>query len=121
MLNLLEHHSETRRRLAMKTLILSLLPLLALSACATPSPEERVRSKLIAAGLTPPMANCMAERLVDRLSIQELRRLGSVAKLQDREIGEMTVEQFLHHIRALGDPHILKVVTTAGIGCAIAT
>jgi hypothetical protein len=44
-----------------------------------------------------------------------------VAKLQDREIGEMTVEQFLHHIRALGDPHILKVVTTAGIGCAIAT
>jgi hypothetical protein len=104
-----------------KLAALTLLPLLALSACATPSPEARVRTRLIEAGLSRPMASCMAERLVDRLSIQELRRLSSLGKLKDREIGEMTVEQFLHHIRALGDPHIVKVVTTAGIGCAIAT
>ena len=98
-----------------------LAALLALSACATPSPEARVRSKLLEAGLSRPMANCMAERLVDRLSIQELRRLSSLAKIGNRDIREMTIEEFLHRIRALQDPHILKVVTTAGLGCAIAT
>lgn len=95
--------------------------LLALSACATPSPEARVRTKLLEAGLSPPMASCMAERLVDRLSLQELRRLSSLAKIGNRDVREMTVEEFLHRIRALQDPHILKVVTTAGLGCAIAT
>lgn len=100
--------------------IISLAVLLALSACATPSPEARIRTKLVEAGLSRPMAGCMAERLVDRLSMAELRKLSSLSKLGNREIGEMTIDQFLHHIRALGDPHILKVVTTAGIGCAIA-
>lgn len=97
-----------------------LAALLALTACVT-SPEARIRTKLVDAGLSPPMADCMAGRLVDRLSMGELRKLNSLSKLRNRDIGEMTVEQFLRHIRNLGDPHILKVVTTAGIGCAIAS
>jgi len=36
---------------------------LAAAGCATPSPEARVRTKLIEAGLSRPMASCMAERL----------------------------------------------------------
>jgi len=103
-----------------KLTLVILASTLALSACATPSPEARIRTRLVEAGLSRPMAECMAERLVDRLSLGELRKLSSLSKLGDRDIGEMTVEQFLRHIRALGDPHILKVVTTAGIGCAIA-
>jgi hypothetical protein len=94
---------------------------LAVAGCATPSPEARIRARLIEVGLSRPMASCMAERLVDRLSIAELRRLGSLVKLGNRDIGEMTVDEFIHRIRALQDPHILKVVTTAGLGCAIAT
>jgi hypothetical protein len=95
--------------------------LFALSACATPSPEARVRASLLNAGLSRPMADCMAQRLVDRLSIQELRKLGSLAKLQHKDLGAMSIDELLHRIRALDDPHILKVVTKAGIGCAIAT
>jgi hypothetical protein len=94
---------------------------LAVAGCGTPSPEARIRARLIEVGLSRPMASCMAERLVDRLSIAELRRLGSLVKLGNRDIGEMTVDEFIHRIRALQDPHILKVVTTAGLGCAIAT
>ena len=94
---------------------------LAVAGCATPSPEARIRARLIEVGLSRPMASCMAERLVDRLSVGELRRLGSLVKLGNRDIGEMTVDEFIHRIRALQDPHILKVVTTAGLGCAIAT
>ena len=105
----------------MKKQIPFMAALLALSACATPSPEARVRASLLKAGLSPPMAGCMAERMVDRLSIAELRKLGSLAKLRTADIGSMTIDEFLHRLRALDDPHILKVVTKAGIGCAIAT
>ncbi len=95
--------------------------LLALSACATMSPEAKVRTRLMEAGLSRPMASCMAERLVDRLSMQELRRLGSLSKLGTRRVGDMTIDELLHRLGALNDPHILKVVAKAGIGCAIAT
>ena len=95
--------------------------LLALSACATMSPEAKVRTRLIEAGLSRPMASCMAERLVDRLSMQELRRLNSLSKLGTRRVGDMTIDELLHRLSALNDPHILKVVAKAGLGCAIAT
>ncbi len=98
--------------------ILILAPLIALCACATP--EQRVRTALLDAGLSRPVAACMAGRMVDRLSLIQLRRLSSLAKLRQAELGAMTVERFLHHIRALRDPEILRVVTSAGIGCAIA-
>jgi len=92
--------------------------LLLVIGCAA-TPEARIRTRLMDAGLSRPMAGCMAERLVDRLSMQQLRRLGSLAKLGERDIGSMTVDRFLNHVRALEDPEILMVVTRAGLGCAI--
>ena len=93
---------------------------LALAACTPVTPEVRVRTALVDAGLNREVAACMAERMVDRLSIPQLRKLASLSKLRDSDLRTMTIEQFLHRIRALGDPEILKVVTKAGIGCAIA-
>ncbi|CAN5211739.1 hypothetical protein BH09PSE3_BH09PSE3_02720 [soil metagenome] len=101
----------------MKKLILLVLPILALSACATP--ESRVRNGLVSAGLSQPVASCMAKRMVDRLSILQLRRLQSISTLRDQRIEELTVAQFLHRARALGDPEILTVVTSAGLRCAL--
>jgi hypothetical protein len=40
---------------------------LALGACATP--ETRIRTALTDAGLSKPIAGCMADRMVDRLSL----------------------------------------------------
>lgn len=99
---------------------IALLSALALGACATASPETRVRTALIDAGVDRPVAACMAERMVDRLSISQLRKLGSLSKIRDQDVRTMTVDQLLRRTRALGDPEILQVVTTAGIGCAIA-
>ena len=95
------------------------LPLLALSACATP--ESRVRTALLDAGLSKPIATCMAERMVDRLSLAQLQRLSRLSGLGSTRIGDLTVGEFLRKTRGLGDPEILAVVTTAGLGCAIAT
>ncbi len=98
---------------------LILLPLLMLAACATP--ETRVRTALIEAGLSQPVSACMAERMVDRLSLAQLQRLSRLSGLRGQRIGSLTVGAFLKQIRALGDTRILEVVTTAGLGCAIAS
>ena len=93
---------------------------LALAGCTTLSPEARVRQRLIEAGLKPRMAQCMAERLTDKLSIGQLQALGRAAKLPGRDVGNMTVDELVYRLRAVGDPQIVKVVTRAGVGCLIA-
>ena len=93
---------------------------LALSACATLSPEARVRSKLVEAGLRPPVAACMAERMVDRLSLAQLKRLQSLGGLAKHDVRGISVDELVHRLRALDDPEIVSVVLRAGIGCSIA-
>ena len=92
-------------------------PILALSACATP--ESRVRAGLVSAGISPPVAACMSTRMVDRLSLLQLRRLQSISTLKGERIGDVSIAQFLHRARAIGDPEILGVVTSAGLRCAL--
>jgi hypothetical protein len=100
-------------------IVLAALPLIALSACATP--ESRVRTALLDAGLPRPIATCMAQRMVDRLSLGQLQKLGRLSGLGEAQIGQMTIREFTRRVGALGDPEILGVVTTAGLGCAIAS
>lgn len=99
--------------------LLFVLPLLAVSACATP--ESRVRSALLDAGLSKPVSTCMAQRMVDRLSLGQLQKLSRLSGLRNRRIGDLTIGEFVRETRGLGDPEILTVVTTAGLGCAIAS
>ncbi|MBL0923883.1 MAG: hypothetical protein IBJ12_05370 [Sphingomonadaceae bacterium] len=97
-----------------------LLPLLAatgLAGCATP--ETRVRTALIDAGLSKPVASCMADRMVDRLSLIQLNRLSGLKKLRGADMRKITVEEFLKRTRSLQDPEILGVVTSSGLICAV--
>lgn len=99
---------------------LALVPLaatLALSACATP--EARLRTGLHNAGLSKAMSACMAERMVDRLSLTQLRRLSSLGAMKGKRIDDLTLDQFLHHVRALKDPEILTVTTSSAALCAL--
>lgn len=101
----------------MKWAALPLLTLpLALSACATP--ETRLRTGLVDAGLPQPIAACMADRMVDRLSLTQLRRIGSLASLKDKRVDNLTLTQFTHKIRALRDPEILTVTISSAALCA---
>lgn len=93
------------------------LPLLALSACA--SPETRLRTGLMNAGLSAGQSACMADRMVDKLSLIQLRRIASLKNFQKQRIRDMTLEQALHNIRSLEDPEILTVTTRAALSCAI--
>ena len=93
-------------------LALLAVPLL-LAACATP--ETRLRTGLENAGLSQPMATCMARRMVDRLSLMQLRRIGDLPYARD----ERSVSGFLHRVRALRDTEILTVTSAAAGVCAI--
>ncbi len=91
---------------------------LLLSSCATVSPESRVRAGLVEAGISPRMAACMAEKMVDRLSLAQLRRIQSLASLRKSHIEDMTIDRFLYKLRALEDPEIFTVTSKAAIVCA---
>lgn len=100
---------------------LAILPMmvlsLALAGCATP--ETRLRNGLQGAGLSPAMSACMAERMVDRLSLVQLRRLSALGSLKDKRIVDLSLDQFLHKVRALKDPEILAVSTSSAALCAL--
>lgn len=100
-----------------RTLILTALLGSCVSACATP--EARLRNGLMAAGLSRDASACMADRMIDRLSLVQLRRLSDLSKISEQRIGEMRVGAFWRQVRALRDPEILSIVTRAGLSCAI--
>jgi hypothetical protein len=85
---------------------------LALAGCATP--EQRVEQKLEEAGLKPHMARCMARRLTDRLSRDQLRELASLPKAQRAQ----SLDEFLYRLRALDDHHVVKVSLDSAALCA---
>ncbi|MDM7955491.1 hypothetical protein [Blastomonas sp.] len=86
---------------------------LMLAGCATP--EARTRAALENTGLSAPVSECMAQRMVDRLSLAQLQRLGRLGRLQ--RAGDF--EEFLRLTRGLRDPEILAVVSSSGVVCVV--
>jgi len=91
---------------------LALAMLLVLSACGMP--EARLRAGLIDAGLSEPLAACMAERMVDRLSLTQLRRIGDLPRAR----AATSVAEFLRRVRSLRDPEIWSVSSSSAAVCA---
>lgn len=101
----------------MKRLALVIGISLALAACATP--ETRVRTALMDAGLSKPIAACMADRMVDQLSLIQLNKLSGLKKLRGQDMRKVTVDEFVRRTRSLQDPEILGVVSSSGLICAV--
>lgn len=97
--------------------VVGLAAVLVLSACATP--ETRVRTALVDAGLPKPIATCMADRMVDRLSLIQLNKLSGLKKLRNKDMQKTSIDEFLKRTRSLQDPEILGVVTSSGLICAV--
>lgn len=92
--------------------------LLALAGCAT-TKQAQVRSALLEAGLSEPMANCMAEPLGKELSVGQLKSLQRVAKLADTSPARLTQKQVMDLLKRDLDPETVGVVVRAGIGCFV--
>ena len=91
---------------------LPLLALALLAGCATP--EARLRAGLVNGGLPESLAGCMAGRMVDRLSLMQLRRIGDLP----RASSAVSIEEFLHRVRSLRDTGILGVASASAALCA---
>lgn len=98
-----------RRHLAILAGTLALFA--TVSACA--GPETRVRRALVDAGISERVASCMAERMTDRLSLGQLRRLGQLRKSSDNE----SLKEFRKRVSALEDPEIVTVVGSSAAIC----
>ena len=101
----------------MKRIMAPVLLASLLAACATP--ETRVRTALTNAGLPAPIASCMADRMVDRLSLVQLNKLNGLKKLRGEDMRRLSVNEFLKRTRSLQDPEILSVVSSSGLICAV--
>ena len=98
-----------------------IVPALALAACAQPF-EGRVATRLADAGLSRPMADCMAKRWVKRLSLAQLQKISGVAEdlAKERSQGKLTIGRFVGRIQAADDPEVLQVVSSSAAACVLA-
>ena len=80
--------------------------------------ETGVADHLEQAGVPAGMARCMAQVWTDRLSAQQLVRLGqSAAQMAEaRQQGSPLVE-VVNRAEALNDPQIVEVVTQSAVTC----
>jgi hypothetical protein len=89
------------------------LALLALTAgCAEKIAEHRVREALLDAGLSEHNADCMAHRMVDRLTIRQLRKLEAL-KGEKRSIADYVIA-----VQRVGDTKAIEVTASSAALCA---
>lgn len=85
---------------------------LAAPGCAQQLTENRVRAALLDAGLSPRNADCMARRMVDRLSISQLRKLEALR-------GEKrSLVDYVEAVERIGDSEVIAVTATSAALCA---
>lgn len=85
---------------------------MALGGCVQGIARSRVQAALTHAGLSQPMAECMAARMVDRLTIGQLRKLEA---LQGPNRSAM---DYAMAVQRVGDPQVIEVTMSAAGACA---
>ena len=93
-----------------------LLPAIMLAGCAQQIAEDRVRSALTDAGLAERTASCMARRMVDRLTIAQLRRLEELERPSDTS-REASLSDYLDRVRRVGDAEVIAVTASSAALC----
>lgn len=98
----------------------AVLSALFVAACAQPF-EGRVASRLAEAGLSRPMADCMAKRWVSRLNVGQLQKISSLSEDLKRERGQrrLTIGRFIERVREVNDPEVFEVVSSSTALCAL--
>ena len=84
---------------------------LALGGCVERIAESRVRSALLDAGLSERNADCMAHRMVDRLTIRQLR------KLEALQGEKRTLTDYVIAVRTVGDAEVVGVTASSAALC----
>jgi hypothetical protein len=84
---------------------------LATSGCVSKLAYGRVKTALTDAGLSDANAACMADRMTDKLTILQLR------KLQALQGEKRSLADYVNAVRRVGDPEVLAVTATSAAVC----
>ena len=110
----------------MKKLIISLLLIILLAGgavftgLANPLVEMQVKSALVESGIGEKRAGCMAERMVDRLTIPQLWKLRQGMAAQEGEPEEgYGLGELIKRLDRVDDGEAVAVLTTSAGLCAI--
>lgn len=79
--------------------------------------EDRVRTALLDTGVPQPMAECMAPRLVDRLSISQLRKLERLGPSEGETRIPLSTGEAMARLRRVDDREAVETVVTTAGGC----
>jgi len=86
---------------------------LALSGCVQGIARGRVKSALVGAGLSEGMSACMAEHMVDRLSIHQLKELEAL------QGPKRSLLDYVDAVQRIQDPEVIRVTVAAAGQCFI--
>jgi hypothetical protein len=110
----------------MKKLLIGLVLVIALGAgalfsgLANPLVEMQIKGALVESGIGEKRAGCMAERMVDRLTIGQLWKLRQGMAPQDGEPEEgYGLGELIKRLRRVNDGEAVAVLTTSAGLCAI--
>lgn len=88
-----------------------------LAGCVQTIAETRVRGALSEAGLNDRVSDCMAGRMVDRLSIEQLKKLERL-KTRENERDPVSVQDYLARVARVGDAEVVAVTSSSAALCA---
>jgi hypothetical protein len=99
-------------------LIAPMLALCALAGCGAVY-ENRVEGALVDAGVREPVAQCVAERMVDQLSKSQIHDIARLKDKADKNLPKTGMLDFLRRHRGELDTHTVSVLTRAGVVCSV--
>ena len=79
----------------------------------------RVEEELVARGVPQPVAACMGERMADRLSPNQLRKLERLAPAKGESAVPMSPRDILARVQRIDDPEVVEVAISAATVCAL--
>lgn len=94
-----------------RSLVLVAAIALGLSGCVSKLAYGRVKTALTEAGLSDANAACMADRMTDKLTILQLR------KLQALRGEKRSLSDYVAAVRRVNDPEVLAVTATSAAVC----
>lgn len=81
--------------------------------------EERVEGALLANGVPQPVAECMAPKLTDRLSISQLRSLEKLGPQGGETRIPQTRAEVLDRLRRVEDSEAVSALISVATGCSL--
>lgn len=81
--------------------------------------ESRIESILTEKGVPPATAACMAGRMVDRLTLPQLRKLERMGAQDGETQVPTSLAEFVARVRRIDDPEAIEVTASSAAYCAI--